>query len=46
MQKKYNGKDYLFALLVTIGCAIFILYPVSIILSLNFFKLMLFKLSF
>ncbi|KAJ8484676.1 hypothetical protein OPV22_017161 [Ensete ventricosum] len=29
MQKKYNGKDYLFALLVTIGCAVFILYPAS-----------------
>ncbi|WOL14855.1 hypothetical protein Cni_G23636 [Canna indica] len=29
MQKKYNGKDYLFALFVTIGCAIFILYPAS-----------------
>ncbi|KAG6535286.1 hypothetical protein ZIOFF_000251 [Zingiber officinale] len=29
MQKKYNGKDYLFALLVTIGCAVFILYPIA-----------------
>lgn len=27
MQKKYNGKDYLFAVLVTIGCSIFILFP-------------------
>ncbi|KAL0907210.1 hypothetical protein M5K25_025764 [Dendrobium thyrsiflorum] len=29
MQKKYNGKDYFFALLVTLGCFLFILYPVS-----------------
>ncbi|KAJ6792018.1 UDP-galactose/UDP-glucose transporter 5B-like isoform X1 [Iris pallida] len=29
MQKKYNGKDYLFALLVTLGCSFFILYPES-----------------
>ncbi|XP_020252594.1 UDP-galactose/UDP-glucose transporter 5B-like isoform X2 [Asparagus officinalis] len=29
MQKKYNGKDYLFALLVTLGCSFFILYPAS-----------------
>ncbi|KAH6765622.1 UDP-N-acetylglucosamine transporter family [Perilla frutescens var. hirtella] len=27
MQKKYNGKDYLFAIIVTIGCSIFILFP-------------------
>ncbi|KMZ70613.1 UDP-galactose/UDP-glucose transporter 5B [Zostera marina] len=29
MQKRYNGKDYLFALLVTMGCSLFILYPAS-----------------
>ncbi|KAK8943668.1 UDP-galactose/UDP-glucose transporter 5 [Platanthera guangdongensis] len=29
MQKKYNGKDYFFAMLVTLGCALFILYPAS-----------------
>lgn len=29
MQKKYNGKDYFFAVLVTLGCALFILYPGS-----------------
>ncbi|PKA63256.1 UDP-galactose/UDP-glucose transporter 5B [Apostasia shenzhenica] len=27
MQKKYTGKDYFFALLVTLGCSLFILYP-------------------
>ncbi|KAH7405406.1 hypothetical protein KP509_15G068900 [Ceratopteris richardii] len=27
MQKKYIGRDYLLAILVTIGCAVFILYP-------------------
>nr|CAD1841997.1 unnamed protein product [Ananas comosus var. bracteatus] len=29
MQKRYNGKDYLFAVLVTAGCSLFILYPAS-----------------
>ncbi|XP_047968923.1 UDP-galactose/UDP-glucose transporter 5B-like [Salvia hispanica] len=29
MQKKYTGKDYLFAILVTIGCSIFILFPTA-----------------
>lgn len=28
MQKKYKGHDYLLAFLVTLGCSIFILYPV------------------
>ena len=28
MQRRYNGKDYLFAVLVTAGCTLFILYPV------------------
>ncbi|KAL1827594.1 hypothetical protein ACET3Z_006006 [Daucus carota] len=27
MQKKYKGREYFFALLVTLGCALFILYP-------------------
>ncbi|KAG9128813.1 hypothetical protein Leryth_009552 [Lithospermum erythrorhizon] len=27
MQKKYNSRDYLLALLVTLGCSIFILFP-------------------
>ncbi|KAF3330373.1 UDP-galactose/UDP-glucose transporter 5B-like protein [Carex littledalei] len=29
MQKKYNGRDYLLAVVVTVGCFIFILYPGS-----------------
>ncbi|XP_073151487.1 UDP-galactose/UDP-glucose transporter 5-like [Henckelia pumila] len=29
MQKTYSGRDYLFALLVTLGCSIFILYPTT-----------------
>ncbi|XP_012849833.1 PREDICTED: UDP-galactose/UDP-glucose transporter 5B-like, partial [Erythranthe guttata] len=29
MQKKYNGRDYLFALIVTLGCSIFILFPAA-----------------
>ncbi|KAJ3688367.1 hypothetical protein LUZ61_017531 [Rhynchospora tenuis] len=29
MQKRYNGRDYLLAVLVTVGCFIFILYPGS-----------------
>ncbi|KAK4492034.1 hypothetical protein RD792_002824 [Penstemon davidsonii] len=33
MQKKYTGRDYLFAFLVTIGCSIFILYPAAIDIS-------------
>ncbi|MED6181850.1 UDP-galactose/UDP-glucose transporter 5 [Stylosanthes scabra] len=27
MQKRYQGPDYLFAFLVTLGCSVFILYP-------------------
>lgn len=27
MQKRYVGRDYLLAVLVTVGCAVFILYP-------------------
>lgn len=29
MQKRYIAKDYFFAVLVTVGCAFFILYPAS-----------------
>ncbi|XP_058099030.1 UDP-galactose/UDP-glucose transporter 5B-like [Magnolia sinica] len=29
MQKRYNGQDYFFAVLVTLGCSIFILYPAA-----------------
>lgn len=29
MQKRYNRKDYLFALLVTLGCSIFIAFPAA-----------------
>ncbi|KAL3620631.1 UDP-galactose/UDP-glucose transporter 5B [Castilleja foliolosa] len=29
MQKKYTGRDYLFAALVTLGCSIFILFPAA-----------------
>ncbi|KAE9587927.1 hypothetical protein Lal_00003238 [Lupinus albus] len=29
MQKKYHAPDYLLAFLVTLGCSVFILYPVS-----------------
>ncbi|KAG8371419.1 hypothetical protein BUALT_Bualt13G0085700 [Buddleja alternifolia] len=29
MQKKYTGRDYLFAFLVTLGCSIFILFPAA-----------------
>ncbi|GAB4824358.1 UDP-galactose/UDP-glucose transporter 5B [Ancistrocladus abbreviatus] len=32
MQKKYRGLDYLWAVLVTVGCSIFILYPVKALL--------------
>ncbi|VAH13000.1 unnamed protein product [Triticum turgidum subsp. durum] len=28
MKKKYGGKDYFFAVIVTMGCSLFILYPV------------------
>jgi hypothetical protein len=28
MRKKYGGKDYFFAVIVTLGCSLFILYPV------------------
>jgi hypothetical protein len=28
MRKKYGGKDYFFAVVVTVGCSLFILYPV------------------
>jgi len=30
MQKRYKGMDYFLALLVTLGCSIFILFPVMI----------------
>eukprot|EP00249_Psilotum_nudum_P010684 c22698_g1_i2 orf=210-1190(-) len=29
MQNKYSGRDYMLAVLVTAGCAVFILYPVG-----------------
>eukprot|EP00262_Sarcandra_glabra_P005296 TRINITY_DN16711_c0_g2_i1.p1 TRINITY_DN16711_c0_g2~~TRINITY_DN16711_c0_g2_i1.p1 ORF type:complete len:339 (+),score=12.59 TRINITY_DN16711_c0_g2_i1:288-1304(+) len=29
MQKRYNGQDYSFAVLVTLGCSLFILYPAA-----------------
>ncbi|OVA18267.1 UAA transporter [Macleaya cordata] len=29
MQKKYKGQDYMFAVLVTLGCSLFILYPAA-----------------
>ncbi|KAL5229914.1 hypothetical protein ABZP36_028690 [Zizania latifolia] len=29
MRKKYGGKDYFFAVVVTMGCSLFILYPAS-----------------
>ncbi|KAL6864682.1 hypothetical protein ACP4OV_015833 [Aristida adscensionis] len=29
MRKKYGGKDYLFAVIVTLGCSLFILYPMA-----------------
>ncbi|KAK6144517.1 hypothetical protein DH2020_021337 [Rehmannia glutinosa] len=29
MQKKYTGRDYIFAFLVTLGCSIFILFPAA-----------------
>ncbi|XP_043698582.1 UDP-galactose/UDP-glucose transporter 5B-like [Telopea speciosissima] len=29
MQKRYKGQDYLLAVLVTLGCSIFILYPTA-----------------
>ncbi|KAJ0611161.1 putative UAA transporter [Helianthus annuus] len=32
MQKKYKGPDYFLALLVTLGCSLFILFPVNITL--------------
>lgn len=30
MQKRYHGPDYLLAFLVTLGCSVFILYPVIV----------------
>ena len=30
MQKKYKGFDYLVAFLVTLGCSVFILFPVGL----------------
>lgn len=36
MQKRYHGPDYLFSFLITLGCSVFILYPV-IIESLAYF---------
>ncbi|KAF6148840.1 hypothetical protein GIB67_014211 [Kingdonia uniflora] len=35
MQKKYKGQDYLFAVLVTLGCSLFILYPAAADISPN-----------
>ncbi|KAL5701860.1 UDP-galactose/UDP-glucose transporter 5 [Ranunculus cassubicifolius] len=29
MQKKYRGQDYLIAVLVTLGCSVFVLYPAA-----------------
>lgn len=29
MQKKYQGRDYMLAFLVTLGCSVFILYPAA-----------------
>lgn len=29
MQKKYRGRDYMWAFLVTLGCSLFILYPAA-----------------
>ncbi|KAF5192211.1 UDP-galactose/UDP-glucose transporter [Thalictrum thalictroides] len=29
MQKRYRGRDYLIAVLVTIGCSVFVLYPAA-----------------
>ncbi|XP_062180505.1 UDP-galactose/UDP-glucose transporter 5-like isoform X1 [Phragmites australis] len=29
MRKKYGGKDYFFAVIVTLGCSLFILYPIQ-----------------
>ncbi|KAM3399982.1 hypothetical protein ACQJBY_005082 [Aegilops geniculata] len=33
MKKKYGGKDYFFAVIVTMGCSLFILYPASMDVS-------------
>ncbi|OEL15527.1 UDP-galactose/UDP-glucose transporter 5B [Dichanthelium oligosanthes] len=33
MRKKYGGKDYFFAVIVTLGCSLFILYPASMDVS-------------
>jgi len=33
MRKKYGGKDYFFAAIVTLGCSLFILYPASMDVS-------------
>ncbi|TVU18236.1 hypothetical protein EJB05_34324 [Eragrostis curvula] len=33
MRKKYGGKDYMFAVIVTLGCSLFILYPASMEVS-------------
>jgi glucan phosphoethanolaminetransferase (alkaline phosphatase superfamily) len=30
MQKRYQGPDYLLSFLVTLGCSVFILYPVIV----------------
>ncbi|KAL0390462.1 UNVERIFIED_CONTAM: UDP-galactose/UDP-glucose transporter 5 [Sesamum calycinum] len=37
MQKKYTGRDYLFAFFVTLGCSIFILFPVKILEMLDMY---------
>ncbi|KAF9604646.1 hypothetical protein IFM89_008977 [Coptis chinensis] len=33
MQKRYKGRDYLIVIVVTIGCSVFVLYPVILSLS-------------
>lgn len=35
MQKRYKGMDYFLALLVTLGCSIFILFPVMTMLPVS-----------
>ena len=42
MQKRYKGLDYTWAVLVTIGCSISILYPVSIMMFFQFCVLVIF----
>ncbi|KAF9598873.1 hypothetical protein IFM89_032727 [Coptis chinensis] len=33
MQKRYRGRDYLIVVVVTIGCSVFVLYPIILLLS-------------